>query len=128
MAKHQDTRPGDIVGVARALADPTRLRVLHALSKGELCVCQITELAALAPSTVSRHMSLLSGAGLVTSRKDGRWVYYRLPEEPQAQAAPALTWALEAFGSTEQARDDERELKRIVRCDPEQLCRRQRRS
>lgn len=114
--------------MARALADLTRLRVLHALRKSELCVCQITELAGLAPSTVSRHMSLLSSAGLVTSRKDGRWVYYRLPQKPQTQAAAALDWALEAFGATEQAGRDEQELRQIMQCDPEQLCRRQRRS
>jgi ArsR family transcriptional regulator len=126
MAKHQDNGARDVVAIARALADPTRLRVVHALSRGELCVCQITELAGLAPSTVSRHMSLLSGAGLVASRKEGRWVYYRLPEQPGPPAAGALCWALEAFGATEQARSDARGLKRIMRCDPEQLCRRQR--
>ncbi len=115
-----------MVAVARALADPTRLRVLHALGKGELCVCQITELAGLAPSTVSRHMSLLSAAGLVASRKEGRWVYYRLPEQPGPHEAGALSWALGAFGATEQAVQDRRELKQIVRCDPEQLCRKQR--
>ena len=69
MAKRQDTRPGDIVGVARALADPTRLRVLHALSKGELCVCQITELAALAPKGERRmganpHANARSRSGI----------------------------------------------------------------
>ena len=127
MAKHQDIRPGHVVQVARALADQTRLRVLCALRKGELCVCQITELVGLAPSTVSRHMSLLSGAGLVSSRKEGRWVYYRLPQEPDAQAAAALRWALEAFGATDRARADERELRQITRRDPELLCRRQRR-
>jgi len=128
MAKHTDIPLARVVAIARAVAGPTRLRILHALSKGELCVCQITELAGLAPSTVSRHMSLLSGAGLVTSRKDSRWVYYRLPQKPGPQAAGALKWALEAFGSTQQARDDERKLKQLMRCDPEELCRRQRAS
>ncbi len=126
MAKYKGVRAQEVAEISRALADLTRLRVLHALGKGELCVCQITELAGLAPSTVSRHMSVLQGAGLVESRKDGRWVYYRLPEQPEPQAAGALSWALEAFGTTEQARRDERQLKKIMRCDPEKLCRRQR--
>ncbi len=128
MAKHQGIEAADVVAVARALADPTRLRVLHALSRGELCVCQITELAGLAPSTISRHMSVLQAAGLVESRKEGRWVYYRHPEEPEPPAAGGMQWALEAFGATDQARRDERRLKGIMRCDPEELCRRQRRS
>ena len=125
MAKHTDVSITDLAAVGAALSDPTRLRVLYALGKGELCVCQITELAGLAPSTVSRHMSVLQGAGLVESRKDGRWVYYRLPEQPEPQAAGALSWALEAFGMTEQARRDERQLKKIMRCDPEELCKKQ---
>jgi ArsR family transcriptional regulator len=127
MAKHQDIRPEDVVGVARALDDLTRLRALYALSKGELCVCQITELAGLAPSTVSRHMAVLQSARLVTSRKDGRWVYYRLAQQPETDlAASALEWALRAFGGTDRARRDARELKKIKQGNPEELCRRQR--
>ena len=128
MANHRHVTADDVAAVAQALADPTRLRVLHALSEGELCVCQITELAGLASSTVSRHMAVLQSAGLVESRKDGRWVHYRLPEQPEQPAAGALSWALDTFGATEQATLDRRELKQIVRCDPEQLCRGQRRS
>ncbi len=126
MAKHRDIEAADVVTVARALGDPTRLRVLHALSRRELCVCQITELAGLAPSTVSRHMSLLQDAGLVESRKEGRWVYYRPPEEPKPHVAGALSWALETFGMTEQAHRDDQMLQKILECDPEELCRRQR--
>ncbi len=66
--------------IAQALSDSNRVRALLALRKGELCVCQIIELLGLAPSTVSKHMSVLKQAGLVASRKDSRWVYYRLPE------------------------------------------------
>ena len=113
--------------MAKALAGPGRLRIIGALAGGELCVCQIVELLDLAPSTVSRHMSVLQQAGLVESRKQGRWVYYRLSDEPGPHAASALRWAMEAFGSTEQARRDERKLKDINQCDPEELCRRQRR-
>ncbi len=128
MAKHTRIRAGTVAAVAGALSDPTRLRVLYALRGGELCVCQITEFAGLAPSTVSRHMSVLQRAGLVESRKDGRWVYYRLPEEPEPVAAGALDWALEAFSTTERASRDEQELKNIVQYEPEELCRRQRKS
>jgi DNA-binding transcriptional ArsR family regulator len=59
----------------KALADETRVRTLLSLRQGELCVCQITELFGLAPSTVSKHLSILFQAGLVDSRKDGRWMY-----------------------------------------------------
>lgn len=68
-----------ILKQTKALADGNRLRIIAALSNyPELCVCQITELLGLAMATVSRHISVLQNAGLVESRKEGRWVYYRL--------------------------------------------------
>jgi ArsR family transcriptional regulator len=70
-----------MVEIAKALSDSNRVRALMALRNGELCVCQLIELFKLAPSTVSKHMSILKQAGLVESRKDSRWVYYRLPHE-----------------------------------------------
>ena len=66
--------------ITSALSDETRLRALLSLREGELCLCQIIEILTLAPSTVSKHMSVLREAGLVTARKDGRWQYYQLAE------------------------------------------------
>src|SRR5450756_2074826 len=79
--------------VTKALADIQRVRILMMLRPGELCVCQIMEVLALAPSTVSKHLSILSAAGLVDMRKVGRWAYYRLPEGPSgAFVKPVLKW------------------------------------
>ena len=128
MPKHANITVDEVASIAKALSGPGRLRILGALAGGELCVCQIVELLELAPSTVSRHMSVLQQAGLVESRKEGRWVYYRLPEDPLPHVGGALKWALETFGATEQARLDERKLKDINQCDPEELCRRQRKN
>ena len=64
-----------------ALSDETRLRLLMAVRNGERCVCELIELVQLAPSTVSKHLSLLRDAGWVDARKEGRWVYYRLAGE-----------------------------------------------
>src|SRR3972149_9935915 len=69
----------DFMAVTKALADENRVRLLLALRKRELCLCQLIELVQLAPSTVSKHMSILKEAGLVDCRKEGRWMYYRLP-------------------------------------------------
>ena len=66
----------DFMNITKALADETRVRILMALRDGELCVCQITELFGMAPSTISKHLSILFQAGLVESRKTERWVYY----------------------------------------------------
>jgi len=76
--------------ITKALADGNRLRAVMALvDHDELCVCQITELLGLATATVSRHMSMLQSASLVTSRKEGRWVYYRLGKVFQTTAGVA---------------------------------------
>lgn len=67
--------------VMKAVADPTRVRILKMLEPGELCVCQIIAVLALSPSTVSKHLSLLKAAGLVNDRKEKKWVHYSLDRE-----------------------------------------------
>ena len=78
-------RPGSplaaLVDGAKGLAHPARLRLLGMLADGELCVCQMTAVLELAPSTVSQHLSILSRGGLVTERKEGKLVFYRLRGE-----------------------------------------------
>ena len=71
----------------KALGDENRLRTLYALKRGELCVCQLIALLDLAPSTVSKHLSILRSAGLADSRKEGRWMYYRLAKEFSSPSA-----------------------------------------
>jgi DNA-binding transcriptional ArsR family regulator len=76
--------------VARAVADPTRIRILKMLEGGELCVCQITTVLDLAPATVSKHLAALKIAGLLRQRRDGKWVYYRLADRDLNPYAPAF--------------------------------------
>ncbi len=70
----------DLLKLTKSLSDRTRLRILRLLCGGDCCVCQIVAALRLAPSTVSRHLSLLEDAGLVAVRRTGRWAHYRLPE------------------------------------------------
>ena len=66
----------------KALGDPIRLRLFYLLSQqSELCVCHLTDALHLPQSTVSRHLGLMRHAGLVTTRRDGKWMYYRLNGE-----------------------------------------------
>jgi DNA-binding transcriptional ArsR family regulator len=69
---------------AKAISDPTRVRMLKLLEEGELCVCEIMEVLELAQSTASKHLGILKTAGLVESRKEGTWSYYRLAEKIRA--------------------------------------------
>lgn len=109
-----------ILSSIKALSDGNRLRVVMTLKDcGELCVCQITELLKLATPTVSRHMSVLQGAGLVKSRKDSRWVYYRLSE-----AFPPLLmqWLEDGLMASEDIAKDKVKLNSIISNGLEWLC------
>jgi ArsR family transcriptional regulator len=116
----------EFMAITKALSDPNRVRILLALRRGELCVCQVAELFDFAPSTVSKHLSILHHAGLILSRKSERWVYYRLPEK--SAAAPireALDWVHGSLAKTDEAAADAKKLKKILKTDPAVICRRQ---
>ena len=108
------------LAITKALSDGSRLRILNALmGVDELCVCQITEMLGFSTATVSRHMSLLQGADIVDSRKDGRWVYYRISEN----FPPILQkWLKDSMGNSNEIKNDEKKLKVILACDPRELC------
>ena len=73
------TKPASRVDVMfRALSDRTRLRILHMLRDGELCVCDIVAVLEVPQPKASRHLASLRRAGLVVARKAGLWSYYRL--------------------------------------------------
>jgi ArsR family transcriptional regulator len=110
--------------IAKALADGNRMRVIGALMEhDELCVCQITEMLQLSTATVSRHMSILQNARLVQSRKESRWVFYRL-----ANTFPGLLrqWLTESISDSPEITADRQNLLTILSCDPDDLCRHQR--
>jgi ArsR family transcriptional regulator, arsenate/arsenite/antimonite-responsive transcriptional repressor len=124
MTKRQMKR---FIDITAALADENRVRALLSLRRGELCMCQITEMLGLAPSTVSKHLSLLKQAGLVEARKDGRWMYFRIADDettaPEAHAA--LQWAIASLARDPRIIEDGRRIKAICREDPAEICRRQ---
>ena len=80
------------LNLVRALGDESRVRILMALRHRPLCVCEITTLLGLAASTTSKHLFLLRQARLIENIKKGRWVYYRLPENPMPSVCDALAW------------------------------------
>ena len=116
----------ELMAVTKALADESRVRILLAVRGGELCVCQIVELLQLAPSTVSKHMSILKQARLVESRKEGRWMFYRLADEDgttEAEEMSALVFRLTAADT--RRHEDAKRLKKILKMDRDELCKTQ---
>ena len=112
-----------VTKIFKALSDPNRVRALCALREQALCVCQIVELLELAPSTVSKHMSILANAGLVVGSKQGRWVYYRSVETNTVQTGPVLALLHTLTADDAQVAKDQKALARILTLDPEDLCR-----
>ena len=109
------------VAAARALGHPARLRAVAMLRSGELCVCQVTAVLGLAPSTVSLHLRELKRCGLVAERKDGRWVFVALAEEPVASRW--IETALAAVGDDPQLERDARLVAELRGLPVAELCR-----
>ena len=80
---------GELLPVLQALADENRMRIVGALRDGERCVCVLQDLVGVSQSLLSHHLRVLRDAGVVTDRKEGRWVHYSL--------VPATLEGLEDF-------------------------------
>jgi ArsR family transcriptional regulator len=99
----------------RALADPTRLRILAVLQQDELSVNELQEITRLGQSRISTHLGLLAEAGLITSRREGRRTYYRLDTDPVAGThQELLQFAQEGACELAEFEDDQVNLRRIL--------------
>lgn len=94
------------ISAIRALGDENRLRILMALRLRPLCVCEITTLLGLAASTTSKHLFILRQARLIESIKNGRWVYYRLPQNPTDCVRDALELTIRELADCPQIAQD----------------------
>lgn len=79
-----------LVEIYQCLCDETRLRILHLLRDGELCVCHFQEILGAPQVKISKHLAYLRARGLVESRKEANWVVYRLPVKPSRELAANL--------------------------------------
>jgi ArsR family transcriptional regulator len=95
MATRTDTDLARAAGLFHALSDRTRLSILQRLRLGERCVCDLTDALDAAQSRLSFHLRVLKEAGLVTDRREGRWMYYTLNTDVLAE----VTELVEAMAS-----------------------------
>lgn len=106
----------------QALSDTTRLRVLALLyAEDELCVCELTHALGLSQPMISRHLAHLREAGLVSDRRSGVWVHYRLHPSLPAWARNALRETFDGIVRSEPYRADQRAL-RGMRDRPSSRC------
>ncbi len=106
----------DIVNIFKALADPTRLRIVLLLRRHELCVCELMAVLGMEQSRVSHHMRILREAGIAEDVREGRWIIYRVPEEAKALLEGVLTGGLkDRIERSGEAAADIRKLKDCIR-------------
>ncbi len=112
--------------IFKALADRNRMRIVSALLyTKELCACQIHEWLGVSGATASKHLSILGTAGFILSRKDGRWVHYRLSRK-EAHVRSLLLWVKKQISTDAKLLKDLNELKLVTDCSPAELRKRQR--
>jgi len=112
----------ELVRVMKALSDPNRIKILKMLQNRVMCVCEIKEALGLAQPTVSRHLKVLEGAGLVGYKKDGLWVNYHVT------GGDSSPYAANVLGNLRHWLQDDPEIKQLVERLPtinrEEVCRR----
>jgi ArsR family transcriptional regulator len=101
----------ELVAIAKALADPTRIRIIAALRNGELCVCELVDALDISQSSLSSHLQICRQAGVLATRKEGRWIYYSLSTR-YAPLIERIFSELQTVGTDEQVRRDARRLKK----------------
>ncbi|MEP6920936.1 MAG: metalloregulator ArsR/SmtB family transcription factor [bacterium] len=102
----------------KALADRTRLRLLNLIGSEEICVCFFVEVLRTNQPKISRHLAYLRKAGVVSSRRDGKWMHYRIVEPPDSHAANIFREVRTALEDDPVMQRDRTRLARIC-CQPQ---------
>lgn len=96
-----------------ALADRTRRRILNLMREHEICVADFTGILDVSQPKISRHLAYLRNAGIVSARRDGKWIYYRIEEPEDPYAAQVLEDTLDWLRSQERMQKDYEKLNSI---------------
>lgn len=108
----------DLVQVLKALADPTRVRLLALIHQSPLCVCEAVDVLGMTQSRISRHLGILRTAGLARDERRGQWVFYAPNPDCRPECQSLVESALAWYGETDAGRRDvSRVLERIAARD-----------
>ena len=110
----------DIERFFQALGDNTRLRLLNLMGDQEICVCYFVEILDQPQPKISRHLAYLRNAGIVTTRRDGKWMHYRIVMPPNEGAAKVLRETLQWFKEEKTMQADRAKLTKVC-CTPEKF-------
>lgn len=115
--KTKKTKDLDVELLFSALADHTRLRLLNLMGNDEVCVCFLVEALGLSQPKISRHLAYLRCAGIVTARREGKWMHYRLKLPTNPHAATVLETVRGYLQNNQQMQLDRSRLVRLC-CSP----------
>jgi len=104
----------------QALGDTTRLRLLNLMGDQEICVCYLVEILGYPQPKISRHLAYLRSAGIVSSRREGKWMHYRIVMPRHNGAAQILRETLEALKEEKGMQEDRLRLGRAC-CMPRKI-------
>lgn len=107
----------DLERFFQALGDNTRLRLLNLMGDQEICVCYFVEILNQPQPKISRHLAYLRNAGIVTTRRDGKWMHYRIATPPNEGAAKVLQEILQWFKEEKTMQADRAKLTKAC-CTP----------
>jgi ArsR family transcriptional regulator len=96
-----------------ALADKTRLRILNLMGEDEICVGYLVEMLGESQPKISRHLAYLRNAGVVSVRRDGKWMHYRIEEPENSFAAEVINSLLDWAGTQDQMRAERKRLEEV---------------
>lgn len=104
----------ELIRIYQCLCDRTRLRLLHLLAQGPLCVCHFQSVLREPQVKISKHLAYLRERGLVESERRGNWVVYSLPEEPSRELAANLACLQDCAADEAVFRQDLARLKKLA--------------
>ena len=107
---------GRLEQLFKALADTTRLRILRLLMAGDVCVCDIHDALKIPQAKASRHLAYLRRAGLVSTRREGLWVHYRLADSQDPIIAAIRDATTHVLGHVEALKKDADRLEKRTGC------------
>jgi ArsR family transcriptional regulator len=107
----------DIERFFQALGDKTRLRLLNLMGEQEICVCYFVEILGQPQPKISRHLAYLRSAGIVSPRREGKWMHYRITAPTHRGAAQVLQQTLEWLKDDREMQIDRSRLTKAC-CSP----------
>jgi ArsR family transcriptional regulator len=110
----------DLAALFAALADPTRLRLLNLMNAREVCVCYFVEILKQPQPKISRHLAYMRNAGIVSARREGKWMHYSITNLKDESAIGILKAALDALAGRKDMRADVASLSRAC-CEPQRF-------